>query len=349
MADRAPLVIVSGSWQQIQSGDYIANSWINWASPGNIGTTLAASANFSSVTIPSALGGLSAAGAGVLGLSASSTIAVEIRSDGGAGRVKLSGVGSSASVGTSSGDLLLDPASGLVQVTGAVYTSSYVETTGSYTIGAYDSSGWKRRGTTTPFRLATEYYDVDSVSFLVAASGTGGTAITWIEALRFSDAGLMTAPAGLKAFAGTATLEWSSTASGTLLARSDSVFSLQGISYNASFGSYIELCRGRGTIASPATAQNGDTVGVILFRAVKAALSLSNAADITAVLTAAESGGYFGTDIIISTSAAGSAPSERVRINSTGMDVTGALTVNGAPVGGAAGKVFAARYLGGFN
>ena len=51
MADRAPVVIVSGSWQQIQSGDYIANSWVNWAIPGTIGSTTPTSGKFTSLTL----------------------------------------------------------------------------------------------------------------------------------------------------------------------------------------------------------------------------------------------------------------------------------------------------------
>ncbi len=56
MADYAPLVYASGVIQQIQAGNFIANTWVNWAIPGAIGATTPNTGKFTAVTIQNTTG-----------------------------------------------------------------------------------------------------------------------------------------------------------------------------------------------------------------------------------------------------------------------------------------------------
>src|SRR5574343_1469078 len=165
MADRAPLVAVSGSFQQIQSGDYIANAWVNWGSPGAIGTGTASSGTFTYVDLDASSasgGGIAGAGAGKMALRAGGYIQVEV--EGGASdgtwRVRLGGSsgGAACVVGSTGRNLSLQPYSGLLEVSGSTYSSGPIGAE-ELAVSAYrNASGvWTHGETTTVLRIAPNY------------------------------------------------------------------------------------------------------------------------------------------------------------------------------------------------
>jgi hypothetical protein len=273
-----------------------SNSAVSFSSgTKNVFITLAADKTLqigpsSSVTVPTVIGGTTASSSLTLqstsGVGTSDSILFKVGNNGATTAMTVDTSGN-VGIGTSSPSTKLNVVSaingGIAVTDGTVNTIIYSSTSGISSIG-----------TTT--NHAVQLYSNNAARVTINTSGNVGI-------------GTASPTNKLETIGGNTKFSL----------ESDQVFQNSFTSYAATAGNrtQISLDRYKGTVASPTTIANGDTLGWFLYRGYDGT-TLINGAQIRAIVTGAVSTGVLPSALIFATNQAGSNVTEAMRIDSSG-------------------------------